>query len=501
MLVPEPRWSSPLHTVDGRLLETKGEDVCDWIEDNCVLGEGDYFGQSIRLDPYQRRWLYRLYEFFPETGVRRYKKALLGVAKGNGKSPLAAAVAAYELCSGLNDFPRVIIGAASFDQADVTFGDLSLMVTGPPDKPGPLAPYVEVYEREIHLKGQSGLAQRIAAQAATNDGARATCFIGDELHEWTMQKKRVFIVVSGAIAKRRTGFSFGITTAGVVGEDSAGEELYEYGLKVSKGLLVDDEFLFEWYEPADDADLSTPEGWEEAVRAANPAFDSFVNVGHLRYRWQTMPDYEFERYHLNRWTAATQRWLPLDAWNACAGTPNFSEGDDCYVGVDAAYKRDTSAVMAVFPKSDGKLHVLTRIFTPPGGGELLDPTLAEDYILELCQRYNVLAAPYDPWQFMRSALLLIEKGAPLEEVPQNPVRMVPAAQALYDAVTQGRIVHDGDPELAAQVDAAVMKDTGTRGWMLDKKRSTRPIDAVVALAMAVSYAEEDSSADGYLMMA
>jgi phage terminase large subunit-like protein len=81
------------------LAPSDGARVCRWIERHCVLGEGDYFGQPFRLRPWQRRFLYRLYELNPD-GTRRYRRALLGLPKGNGKTPLAAAIAAYELCGG-----------------------------------------------------------------------------------------------------------------------------------------------------------------------------------------------------------------------------------------------------------------------------------------------------------------------------------------------------------------------------------------------------------------
>jgi len=61
-----------------------------------VLGEGDSFGQPVRLRRWQRAILYRLYELLPD-GSRRYRRALIGFAKGNGKSPLAAWVVAVEL--------------------------------------------------------------------------------------------------------------------------------------------------------------------------------------------------------------------------------------------------------------------------------------------------------------------------------------------------------------------------------------------------------------------
>src|SRR6185369_5484888 len=78
------------------LAPTLGGQVCRWIETNLVHGEGDYFGQPFRLRPGQRRFIYQAYELNPD-GSRRYRRSLLGLPKGNGKTELAAAIGCAEL--------------------------------------------------------------------------------------------------------------------------------------------------------------------------------------------------------------------------------------------------------------------------------------------------------------------------------------------------------------------------------------------------------------------
>ena len=53
-------------------------------------------------------------------GERIYKRGMLGVARGNGKTPLAAGLALRELL-GASDEPDVILAAAARDQARVCF--------------------------------------------------------------------------------------------------------------------------------------------------------------------------------------------------------------------------------------------------------------------------------------------------------------------------------------------------------------------------------------------
>ncbi len=54
----------------------------------------------------------------------------------------------------------------------------------------------------------------------------------------------------------------------------------------------------------------------------------------------------------------------------------------------------------------------------------------------------------------------------------------------YDLIIHSGIVHDGDPELAAHVAAAVRREQ-ERGFTLSKGKSRRHIDAAVAMCMGL----------------
>jgi phage terminase large subunit-like protein len=108
----------------------------------------------------------------------------------------------------------------------------------------------------------------------------------------------------------------------------------------------------------------------------------------------------------------------------------------------------------------------------------------EAAVREACEGRNVKAVLYDPWRFQRSAEILGEEGLPVVEFPQSPERMANASENLYRLIETGCLVHDGDPVLRAHVVAGITKQT-ERGWRLVKDpKLARPIDALIALAMA-----------------
>jgi phage terminase large subunit-like protein len=161
--------------------ESKGALVCAYIEKNLVHGPGDFYGQPFKLTPEQKRFIWRAYELRPD-GRRRYRRALLGLPKGSGKTELAAALAVTEFAlAGQHGFPaspEIPVAAAAFDQADLVFGAAKVMIAE-----GPLEPYFDLFDTEILRKDGPGRLFRVAASHAAVEGVRPTFFIGDELHE------------------------------------------------------------------------------------------------------------------------------------------------------------------------------------------------------------------------------------------------------------------------------------------------------------------------------
>src|SRR5438128_8332137 len=116
---------------DGELWPTQGPVAVQWIEDNLILAEGDWYGQPFRLRPDQRLFLYRWYEHCPGCGQWRYSDGLRGAATGDGKTAFVAAIVALEFAGPPQiapASPNIPIAAASFEQADILFSALATML-------------------------------------------------------------------------------------------------------------------------------------------------------------------------------------------------------------------------------------------------------------------------------------------------------------------------------------------------------------------------------------
>lgn len=464
-------------------LPTYGPLAAAWMEANLVHGEGDLFGQPFRCTNDQRQFLDKLLRYDPKSGRLIVRRALLGRAKGWGKTEFIAAAVLFFLAGPLAPTaPNIPIAAASFEQADLLFGTAKVMATE-----GPLKPFLEAYDTEILIRNAPGRAFRVAAAAGTNDGGRPTVFAADELHEWSGGKARVFLVITNSIAKRRDGLVLMISTAGSQDSELLRSQ-YEYGVAVASGDIDDPAFLMDWAE-ADQA-LNPHDGPEvRAVMASqgNPHAEQFGTLEFIERRWHEVPEHEWRRYFANQWWAPPlDSWLPPGAWAACEEAGTVLDPDlPVWLGVDMALKHDSIAVVAVQPQPSGRFRVASKVWFP--SGDMIDVAAVEAHLRDMHRRHEVREIAYDPAYFERSAQALTDDGLPMVEFPQSAQRMVPACQVAYELICGGLVEHDGNAVLADQVLAAVPRETDS-GWRISKGRSKRKIDAAVALVMALARA-------------
>ena len=481
--VPRPLSSPPLTDA-----LSDGVKVIRWIERNCRYGEGDKFGLPVRLELFQKIFLTWLFELRPD-GSRRYRRAMLEVPKGNGKTPLSAWIGAYLLATQ----PSAVIpvAAASYEQADLLFGDLRNCVRESPT----LSPLLDAFEGEIQVKGGPGRAYKVAAIAGTNDGQRPSAFLADEIHEWLGNKARVHLVISNGAAKRAGSLIFNTTTPGADLDSMAGR-MHAYGYKVNGGEIEDEEFLFvHWGANPDAFDLNDDQQLHAAIRAANPAADIFLNVQDVASRFYQVPLYEFVRYHLGQWTTVSETWLPPGSAEACVVEEDIPDGAQVVLGFDGSFSGDATALVAVsIPREDGQVphvQVVANYEKPENARQdwrvsILD---VEDLIRAACKRWQVVEIVCDPYRWARTYQVLEAEGLPVVEFAQTAGRMTPATTSFYEAVVNQQITLDGSSALMRHLGNATLR-VDARGTRVSKdhKHSLRKIDLAVASIMALSRA-------------
>lgn len=489
-----PRFLAALTEPNGPVPQperTLGPQVCSWVERMCVMGEGDKYGQPVKLLPFQKALLWKLFEL-NEDGSRRFRFALISLGKGSGKTPFGGWLGCVELagpsvCSGFDEnglpvgarrvSPDVLVMASSYQQADMVTDEVRTTFTE-----GPLAKHAIAMKGAVQLKGVRGQLRRIPATVRQADGTKATLLIVDEAHELVEERhENAYDVAAGGTAKRGDSLTVLLSTAGHDMDTM-------FGRQVARGLRGEfgrDELFF--YMRADESlDFTNDEDIAEGIRQANPLAESGVaDVSRLLAQFKSMPPFRARRYFWNQWVSSDESWLPVGAWDKCRGEVKFDPEWPTFLGVDMALKRDSAAVVMLQRRPDGKLQASAKIWLPDGG--LIDQEEVDDYIRSVCATYNVIWIGADEawWPTLPS---LEAEGLPIVRVPQQGRNMVYAYSKTYRVIVDGVLVHDGAPDFSDQIASAVPVSTDG-GWKLKKGKHRRRIDSAPALASAVFVSE------------
>lgn len=493
-------------------------------------------GKPFRLLPWQKWVIYALFTVGPD-GIRVVRWALIGIAKKNGKTELCAALALFFAFGPSSpdrdpDDPKtflpepaalVICAAGSDDQADLVFSAARRMC----ELSKTLSQITEPFESEIlcpSLPGSKVLRVAAAAKKTSSnlDGPNIYVVICDELHCWEgAQAKVVWDTLTNGGVTRRQPMVIQITTAGFDKETICGTQ-YDYGKAVAEGEVDDPGFFFWWVEPPPDADYTDP----DVIEAANPSFGLVMQLRFYLDQITKKTPAVFRRYFLNQWTESSETWLPDGSWEACERPPfTFLAEQPMWVGTDAATKHDSTAHVQAqrhdcdpecagwnevldSPDPGGstkrKVRLRARIWARPWDprtrrpleGWKLPITEIENELRDYHHDYDLAGCGYDPALFERSAQQLEAEGLPMEEVPQSDQRMVPAAQNLFQLVTEHRIEQEGAEDFTRHIRSAVAVQArgGDGAWRLKKGAAKRKMDAAIAAAIAASLANEPAEA-------
>lgn len=480
------------------------------------LGPGDFFGRPFKLTGFERRWVHRLFEYYPEfvspdypLGIFRYKRALFLTGKGNGKTPFEGALGAEALAGPTAPIsPLVLVAASALVQSNLVFGDLRQGIT---HDESPLKPFVRDYDLAIELVDGPGEIRRVAAVTGSNDGPRATKLLADELHEWTGRLGDVFDVLDGAIGKRVNAQTVGISTSGTDKHSLLGR-MYDRGVAIATGELTDDETLFECYEiPGENNAAGVPpvevpdvirteadiEQWRRAILWANPALvdGGFLHESYLRSRFdgaQQIERYKWMRYHGNIWTRSEKLWLPAGKWSACQHRRDLVDGEEIVLAFSGTYDRDEAGLIGV-ARSDGYVFHVGSWEPPPGA----TPEKAALYevphgevkaaVKQVGERYKVKRFVANPngWHGEVSDWTDTygDKVVVSFDWMHQLKRKHAACSQFFTSVVTGDLSHDGHPAIGRHLDSVTPKETAEGTWIERAERDGPAIALAVAAVL------------------
>lgn len=492
-------------------VERRGGEVADWIERFCCHTTGEWAGRRLTLEPWQRDLVVELFGRVQRDGRRRYRTALIGIPRKNGKSTLAAALALRLLFADREPGAEVYSVAADRDQARIVFGIAKGMVESTPA----LARNALVRRNWIEIPRSQSIYRVLSADAPRKHGLNPHAVIFDELH--AQPSRELWDVMTSGQGARRQPLTVAITTAGF-DRQSICWELFDYGRKVNARVVKDPSFFFRWWGADESAPWDEPATWE----AAQPNLGVSVSMDFLEAEARTakhQPGRQntFRRLYLNQWTQASSRWIDLGAYDRSAGLVDESTlvGRRCYGGLDLANTTDIAALSWVFPPAEtgGQFEALWRFFLPEDAlgaldrrtagqasvwasqgwiqlteGDVLDHSAVLAQVDRDAQAFDVAELAYDRWGMTQLRNDLADAGMTVVPIGQGFASLSPPTKELERLILAGRWRHGGNPVMRWMMDNVVVRQDPAGNIKPDKAKSTEKIDGVVAAVMALDRA-------------
>jgi phage terminase large subunit-like protein len=485
-----------------------------FFHDMLVFVEGERAGEPFDLEPWQAAIVGNLFGWIDtQTGLRRYREALVFVARKNGKTSLAAGLALYLLLCDGEPGGQVYSAAAEQSQAALIFRHAMHMVS----KRAELAARTRVYRafKSIEVPETGSIFRALTADAQTKHGLSVHGAVIDELH--AHPTRDLVDVLQTGTGSRRQPMTVHITTSDYE-RISICNEKYEYAKKVRERTIGDPSFLPVVYEASPDDAWDDPAVW----RKANPNLGVSVKQEYLERecaRSKESPAYlnTFLRLHLNLRTNADVAAFDMRQWDACRGEKSFHElaaqleGHECYAGLDLASTEDLTAVVLVFP-DDGNA-VLPFFWCPKDGavnrekrhrvpylswardgflnltpGNATDFDHVEKKVVELSKRYRIKNLGFDRFGAAQIVNHLQAIGLDVVLFGQGYVSMNAPSKHLDILVRSGALKHGGHPVLTWMASNLMWEKDAADNWKPSKKKSREKIDGMSALIMALGVA-------------
>ncbi len=465
--------------------------------------KGRWRGQLIQLRPWQCWLVCMLFGWVEkETGLRRFRKALILIARKNAKSTLAAAIALYMLVADREPGAEVYSGATSERQAWEVFGTARQMVMLAPDLCRQFG--VQVNASNIAVEATASKFEPIIGRPG--DGSSPSCAIHDEYHEHPTDAQ-VDTMATG-MGARQQPLQILITTAGdnLAGPCYAAQRDAQ---KVLEGAIENERLFAAIYC----ADLEDDWDSEAALLKANPNIDVSVSREFLeQQRAEALSIVRkqgvFKTKHLNLWVNAMAGYFDTPGWIQLAQPELRIEthyGKDAYAGLDLASKIDVAALELVIPYGErvarfGRYYLPQARLNEPGNehyrswalegrlivtdGEIIDFERIRDDILELCTLFRIKAVAYDPFQATMLVTQLMNNNVPVIQYGATVQNFSEPMKTMDSYIRDGRYDHDGDPVMTWMISNVVAREDRKENVYPNKDAPEKKIDGVVAHLMA-----------------
>ena len=449
-------------------------------------------------------------------GHRRFRTSYIQLGRQNGKSFINGILAAYYGNFDKYKYGQIYCTATKKDQSMIVFNEIVKFIRSDSD----LEECFRIHEHNSTIERliTHSKIKALSGDTKSIDGFRPYLGIVDEYH--AHKDDQMYKLLEGGIKKLKSALISVITTAGF-DLKSPCFALYEYCVKVLKGVAQNDtQFIYIAQMDKKD-DMWTPENWIKANPILQYDKDSLENMIPIAETAKEMGGSTLRDFivkQLNMWLQWTNDVYIKDMsiWNACAVKKTLEDfrKQKCYVGLDLSSGGDLTALAIVIPfVKDGvkKYYVHAHSFIPKRrveehiktdrvpydlwireglvtvtetmGGVKTDYKYVLSYLEKIVKQYelDVQLICYDPHN---ASAFLVD----LEALGYDSISVTQSAKALNDAtvdfrleIESGNVEHNGDPAITWSIANAKTTSNSFGEIKIEKEYQTERIDIIYAI--------------------
>lgn len=344
--------------------EKKANKAIKFIENFCHHSEGR--SDLLHLELWQKAIVSAIFGIMDKTtGYRQFREVFIIVARKNGKTLFAAAIAAYMTYVDGEYGAKVYFLAPKLDQADLVY-DAFYQIVQSDDE---LDSITKKRRSDIYIKAFNTRVKKIAFNSKKSDGFNPQLVVNDEMEAWPGdQGLKQYEVMTSALGARKQPLIISIATAGYV-NDGIFDELFKRATAFLKGNSREKRLLPFIYM------IDDIEKWDsiEELKKSNPNLGVSVSAEYYLEQIEIARNsiskkVEFMTKFCNIKQNSAVAWL--DYWDVmkCVHEEKPLSLEDfkgcyCVGGIDLSRTTDLTAASIVINR-DGINHIFTRFYMP-----------------------------------------------------------------------------------------------------------------------------------------